>query len=590
MSYQALARKWRPRNFAELAGQEHVLRALVNGLERGQLHHAFLFTGTRGVGKTTIARILAKCLNCEQGVTAEPCGRCSACQEIDQGRFVDLIEVDAASRTKVDDTRELLDNVQYAPSRGRYKIYLIDEIHMFSSHSFNALLKTLEEPPPHVKFLLATTDPQKIPVTILSRCLQFSLKRLAPSMIANHLQKVLGEEGIEFEVAALQRLARAADGSMRDGLSLLDQAIAFGSGRVDEADTRAMLGDLEGDFVFELIEALANNDGPAMLAVIERMSERAPDYASVLAELLNSLHHIALAQTIPGGLGEEVADRERLQALAGSLAREDVQLYYQLGLHGRRDLPLAPDPRAGFEMAMLRMLAFRPMEGGAATAGQSAGQSAPPPRPATPRAAGGRPAPTAQTTPPAPVHTDDSGAAAPHAQSSSDSVAQLHDARASARTGMPAAAPASVPEPALAQQPDAPVVAPAVRLDSVQDWPEVVQRLPRGMHQVLASHCEFLAREGGRISLRIDPNHTHLHNTALEGKLAQALGEVLGGAVSLDMKRAKVEEATPAVLARQDAEARQQQAEQTIDADPKVGALRETFAAELVPGSIEPTD
>src|SRR5690625_3668173 len=327
MSYQVLARKWRPRSFAEMVGQEHVLRALVNGLSSGRLHHAYLFTGTRGVGKTTIARIIAKCLNCEQGVSSTPCEKCSACVEINQGRFVDLIEVDAASRTKVEDTRDLLDNVQYAPTRGRYKVYLIDEIHMLSTHSFNALLKTLEEPPAHVKFLLATTDPQKIPVTILSRCLQFNLKRISAEQIGAHLQTILDAEGIDWEPAALTDIARAADGSVRDSLSLLDQAISFGGGSVREADVRSMLGAIDREFIFDLLDALAVEDGAAILEIIERMAERAPDFAEALADLLLALHRLAVMQTVPGSLPDDTPGKERLDVLAQQLAREDVQLF-----------------------------------------------------------------------------------------------------------------------------------------------------------------------------------------------------------------------------------------------------------------------
>ncbi len=360
MSYQVLARKWRPRSFREMVGQTHVLKALINALDNQRLHHAYLFTGTRGVGKTTIARIIAKCLNCETGVSSTPCGQCSVCREIDEGRFVDLIEVDAASRTKVEDTRELLDNVQYAPSRGRYKVYLIDEVHMLSSHSFNALLKTLEEPPPHVKFLLATTDPQKLPVTILSRCLQFSLKNMPPERVVEHLTHVLSVENVPFEDDALWLLGRAADGSMRDAMSLTDQAIAFGEGKVLAADVRAMLGTLDHGQVYGVLQALLEGDARALLEAVRHLAEQGPDWAGVLAEILNVLHRVAIAQALPEAVDNGQGDRDRVLALAQALPAEDVQFYYQMGLIGRRDLPLAPDPRSGFEMVLLRMLAFRP--------------------------------------------------------------------------------------------------------------------------------------------------------------------------------------------------------------------------------------
>ncbi len=360
MSYQVLARKWRPKTFREMAGHGHVLKALVNALDHDRLHHAYLFTGTRGVGKTTIARILAKCLNCESGVSSEPCGTCGACMTIDEGRFVDLIEVDAASRTKVEDTRELLENVQYAPTRGRYKVYLIDEVHMLTGHSFNALLKTLEEPPPHVKFLLATTDPQKIPATILSRCLQFSLKNMTPERVVEHLKGILDKEMVSYEEQALWLLGRAAQGSMRDALSLTDQAIAFGSGKLIETDVRQMLGTIDQGAVFRLVQALAATDAAELLAAVAQLAEHGVDFAGVLEELLRLLHRIAIGQALPAALDNSLGDRERVLALAGQLAGEDVQLYYQMGLAGRRDLPLAPDARSGFEMVLLRMLAFRP--------------------------------------------------------------------------------------------------------------------------------------------------------------------------------------------------------------------------------------
>ncbi|MCH4870319.1 DNA polymerase III subunit gamma/tau [Pseudomonas sp. TMW22089] len=362
MSYQVLARKWRPRSFREMVGQTHVLKALINALDSQRLHHAYLFTGTRGVGKTTIARIIAKCLNCETGITSTPCGTCSVCREIDEGRFVDLIEIDAASRTKVEDTRELLDNVQYAPSRGRFKVYLIDEVHMLSSHSFNALLKTLEEPPPYVKFILATTDPQKLPATILSRCLQFSLKNMTPERVVEHLSHVLSVENVPFEDDALWLLGRAADGSMRDAMSLTDQAIAFGEGKVLAADVRTMLGTLDHGQVFDLLHALIEGDARGLLEAVRHLAEQGPDWNGVLSEILNVFHRVAIAQALPEGVDNGHGDRDRVLALAKVLPAEDVQFYYQMGLIGRRDLPLAPDPRGGFEMVLLRMLAFRPAD------------------------------------------------------------------------------------------------------------------------------------------------------------------------------------------------------------------------------------
>ncbi|NRA41128.1 MAG: DNA polymerase III subunit gamma/tau [Pseudomonadales bacterium] len=360
MSYQVLARKWRPRFFREMVGQEHVLQALINALDHNRLHHAYLFTGTRGVGKTTIARILAKCLNCEVGVSSEPCGQCSACKEIAAGSFVDLIEVDAASRTKVEDTRELLDNVQYAPTKGRFKVYLIDEVHMLSTHSFNALLKTLEEPPEHVKFLLATTDPQKLPATILSRCLQFHLKNMSPERIVSHLQTILEHERLQFEPPALWLLARAANGSMRDALSLTDQAIAFGTGTVLEHDVTSMLGSIDLNAIYTLTQGLIDYNPQAILAEVARLSEHAPDFVQVLDELLMLLHRMSLAQLDAACVDNSQGDQEKVTALAAQLSAEELQLFYQMGIVGKRDISLAPDMRSGFEMTLLRMLTFRP--------------------------------------------------------------------------------------------------------------------------------------------------------------------------------------------------------------------------------------
>ena len=360
MNYQVLARKWRPHNFTEVVGQEHVVKSLINALQHNRLHHAYLFTGTRGVGKTTIARILAKAINCENLQGSNPCGVCSVCRELDEGRFLDLIEVDAASRTKVEDTRDLLDNAQYAPNHGRYKVYLIDEVHMLSGHSFNALLKTLEEPPPHVKFLLATTDPHKIPVTVLSRCLQFNLKQLLPAQIFSQMEFILQQESIAFEAAALKLLSRAADGSMRDGLSLLDQAIVYGNGQVTTAEVGAMLGTVAQQPVDELLSALAQGDAAAILDKINEIANLTPNFSDVLQQMLRVLHRVALAQQVPGAVDHDF-DSDMIAALSSRLSPEDVQLFYQIGLIGQRDLDLAPDPRSGFEMVMLRMLTFRPV-------------------------------------------------------------------------------------------------------------------------------------------------------------------------------------------------------------------------------------
>ncbi len=360
MKYQVLARQYRPKNFSTMVGQEHVLKALANALESERLHHAYLFTGTRGVGKTTVARVFAKALNCEQGITANPCGTCAACVEIDEGRFIDLIEVDAASRTKVEDTRDLLNNVQYAPTRGRFKIYLIDEVHMLSGHSFNALLKTLEEPPPHVKFLLATTDPQKLPVTILSRCLQFNLKSLTIEQIEQQLSLILNTEKISFENNILKPLAIAADGSMRDGLSLLDQAIAYCDAKPNLADIEVMLGSVQKQRIFELLTALANEDGSALISQSRILVEQGIDVKTVLAELISTLQRIALYQQVPDAIDDSLGDKNALETMAAAISAEDIQLYYQIALNGRKDLPFSPQPQGGFEMILLRMLAFKP--------------------------------------------------------------------------------------------------------------------------------------------------------------------------------------------------------------------------------------
>ncbi len=481
-----------------MVGQTHVLKALINALDNQRLHHAYLFTGTRGVGKTTIARILAKCLNCETGVSSTPCGECSVCREIDEGRFVDLIEVDAASRTKVEDTRELLDNVQYSPTRGRYKVYLIDEVHMLSSHSFNALLKTLEEPPPHVKFLLATTDPQKLPVTILSRCLQFSLKNMPPERVVEHLTHVLGAENVPFEDDALWLLGRAADGSMRDAMSLTDQAIAFGEGKVLAADVRAMLGTLDHGQVYGVLQALLEGDARALLEAVRHLAEQGPDWGGVLAEILNVLHRVAIAQALPEAIDNGQGDRERVLALAQALPAEDVQFYYQMGLIGRRDLPLAPDPRSGFEMVLLRMLAFRPADadGAPRTPLKDLGISKATTDPAnSPVAGAASPAPVAAVAPAPVVAAPVEAPAAPPAAPSAPPAAV--EARvAEAVVEEPAAAaevvdlPWEEPAPSLAAEPEpepepeplaveAPSIPPAVEVEAVVET--VLEALPAAL-------------------------------------------------------------------------------------------------------------
>jgi DNA polymerase-3 subunit gamma/tau len=563
MSYQVLARKWRPRNFPEMVGQLHVLRALINALDNDRLHHAFLFTGTRGVGKTSVARILAKSINCEQGMSSTPCGECSACREIDEGRFVDLIEVDAASRTKVEDTRELLENVQYAPTRGRYKIYLIDEVHMLSNHSFNALLKTLEEPPPHVKFLLATTDPQKLPVTILSRCLQFNLKRLPLEQIRDHLAHILAEEGVAAETAALTALSRAADGSMRDALSLLDQAIAYGGGQVSSAEVQEMLGSIDRERVLHLLQRLAEGDGEGLMAEVGQLAEQSPDFAGVLAELNTLLQRLALAQQVPAALDDTMGDRAELLNLAAQMSPEQVQLYYQIGIIGRRDLPLAPDPRSGFEMVLLRMLAFRPASGAGASAGKPA--TAAVPRESAAAVQESRP------VVPSPVAVEDGAApvsAAPRADAQSGYRPAEHIAE-------PAPAREAVPAP----------------LDGAAAWATLVAKLPlTGMTRQLAEHTALLRHRGEVIELALDPGFENLRNPKWEEGLSRALEMYFGHKIALRFESGEPEAATPQQLRKEQQAARQEAAESSIQSDPALQAILEQFGGEIEPGSIRPTE
>ena len=560
MTYQALARTWRPRSFAELVGQAHVVKALSNALDQGRVHHAFLFTGTRGVGKTTVARILAKCLNCERGVSSTPCGECSACQEIDQGRHVDLIEVDAASRARVDETRELMNNVQFAPTRARHKVYLIDEVHMFSDASFNALLKTLEEPPPHVKFLLATTDPQRMPVTVLSRCLQFSLKRLPAQQIADRIEHILAAEQVEFEPAAVRMLARAADGSLRDALSLLDQGISHGGGRVEAEPVRAMLGLLDRQHVRGLIEQLARGDGAALLAQVDALAGDVADYGEALSELLGELKQIAVAQVVPEAIQDE-DDGQWLREMASAIDPEDAQLYYQIGLIGRRDLPLAPDPRTGFEMTLLRMLAFAPESGSVQRASASRNAVAPAPAaPAVPRAA----APARRAGRPPATHAASNDAAPPPRTDAG---------------GREQAQPRPQPDRVLRDSAVA------------KDWAGIVAALPlQGLARELAANCQLVGVDDARVQLRLAPEHRPLALGAGAKRLEDALCSHLGRVVKLHIDVTERSTHSPAEIARRDSELRRQQAARALHSDPGVIAIVDAFGGSIEPDSIQPVD
>jgi DNA polymerase-3 subunit gamma/tau len=560
MSYQVLARKWRPKSFQQLVGQQHVVKALVNGLDQDRVHHAFLLTGTRGVGKTTMARILAKCLNCESGVSSQPCGECPSCRDIDDGRFVDLLEIDAASRTKVDDTRELLDSVQYSPSRGRFKVYIIDEVHMLSNSSFNALLKTLEEPPPHVKFVLATTDPEKIPVTILSRCLQFNLKRLLPGQIRDYLAEIVASEGMETEGEALDLLSRAADGSMRDGLSLLDQAIAFGGGRLCGDDVRQMLGLVDHGHIAALISALAAGDAMTLLAMVQELVAQSRDMDQVLCRLAETMHRICLVQCVPGYADADRSDWEDIAALAASLAPEDAQLYYQIAIKGREELGIAPDPRTGLEMTLLRMLAFRPAESGNApltadgskpAAVRVGGKEA--------RSAGGK---VAAARP----------AVAPEAMP--DALREQHPGVA--KTDAPVADAATSPEPAYGAE-DSEWLSLARKLNLNGS----VRELARNVH--LRSRCEDHWEFAIAHSLR------HLGSETCVQRLRQAISEQLGHPVMvrlIDSEDGTL--LTAASIEEQRLRSKMSDAERAINEDPIVQSLKAQFGARIVEDSIQP--
>ena len=598
MSYQVLARKWRPQNFAEMVGQQHVLKALINALDGDRLHHAYLFTGTRGVGKTTIARILAKCLNCETGVTSKPCGTCGSCIEIAEGRFVDLIEVDAASRTKVEDTRELLDNVQYAPTRGRFKVYLIDEVHMLSGHSFNALLKTLEEPPPHVKFLFATTDPQKLPVTILSRCLQFNLKRMPVDMISGHLLHILSNEDIKSDDASLRLIARGADGSMRDALSLLDQAISYGDGALKEADVREMLGTISHEPLLDLLKSVAAGDGEAILEGIEQMAGVTPDFEAATDALIALLHKMAVLQVVP----QAEEDDEAVKQLANQFSREDVQLYYQIAMHGRRDLPLSPDPRSGFEMIFLRLLTFRPL-----------GDIAPPIVPkaenktATPQitAAPTKPQeekkktlepkvsseyiakkPTVINTPPVvtpPPVIDD-------APPWGESIAPASKTQQVAREKKPA------PQEAIEKKKVSVTVeeqvqpkTPEVQSGNNPMWHEIVPQLGlSGRSSEIVKHCILTSIADSDVVLSMDSSGENLLAKSAEQEIETALQRYYNKPINLKINTRHLTEETPAERIERKHQERQQMSEDLMQNDPFVQDLQSRFEAKLIPNSVRP--
>lgn len=552
MSTQVLARKWRPHNFPTMVGQQHVVKALTNAINQQRLHHAYLFTGTRGVGKTTTARILAKCLNCETGITAEPCEQCDTCTEINTGRCVDLFEVDAASRTKVEDTRDLLDNVQYAPAKARYKIYLIDEVHMLSGHSFNALLKTLEEPPEHVKFLLATTDPQKLPATVLSRCLQFHMKNLTIEQIAGHLQHILQEEQFQFEAKALERLGRGANGSMRDALSLLDQSIAYGDSNITLDAVNNMLGALDHNSLVPLLDALIALDAQAILDAIQQLAEQGADFTSILEEVLSLMHQITIMQALPAGGERFVENSELALRFAGQLRAETLQLYYQIALIGRRDLPLAPTPKSGFEMLMLRMLAFTPNSSNnqQSTQKQSAAVGTQQPAHRQPAAQPAR----AQTT----------SSAGPQASTQPTTATQT---------------------PAKAAIPSAPKAPPT---DS-KDWNIILTNLDlKGPSFAVAQHCALLSLSDNEMVLQIEKKHAIMLNKNLEKRLSDSICSYYNKPIKLVVNVVDDSiEATPAAHSAKIAAAKQTAAESNIQNDGNIKEIVDTFNATILPDSIE---
>ena len=596
MSYLALARKWRPRRFEDVRGQGHVVKALAHALDGDRLHPAILLTGTRGVGKTTLARIIAKGLNCETGVSANPCGVCTACKEVNDGRFVDLLEIDAASNTGVDNVRDLIDNAQYSPARGRYKVYLIDEVHMLSKGAFNALLKTLEEPPPHVKFILATTDPQKLPITVLSRCLQFNLKRLSPTLIRDNLADILQQEGLAFELPAIAEIARAADGSMRDGLSLLDQAIAFsGGGEIRQEPVEDMLGTGGRRNLFAVLEALAANDSAALLAALRRLDESAPDFAALLNDLAGYLQRLAVLQLLPAAADDD--DDPLLAPLAQRLSVEDVQLWYQIAVMGRRDLPYAPDPRLGFEMSLLRMFALRLDDGSAApAAGSGSGGRAA--APVTRAASAAAAVAVSRTPPPAVAMPATPAATAPAARASATT---LDEPPPWSQDPVPAAHSAPTPRsPAPAKPGDvirvasaaAPAEPAAMPRTAGLDWGARIEALGLdGMVRQFARHCAWLGEAEGTVRLAIDVRAKHLLNEDRRATVERVLSAEAGRPlrVVVDIGHGGPE-LSPAAADERKVVDRQREAEAAIESDPNIRSFRELFGATVRANSVQPLD
>ena len=565
MSYQVLARKYRPKNFASLVGQEHVVRALTHALEQKRLHHAYLFTGTRGVGKTTLSRILAKALNCQGAdgngdITAQPCGVCEACVAIDAGRFVDYIEMDAASNRGVDEMAQLLEQAVYAPSNARFKVYMIDEVHMLSNHAFNAMLKTLEEPPPHIKFILATTDPQKIPVTVLSRCMQFNLKQMPPGQIVAHLENILGQENISFDSPALRLLAQGAQGSMRDALSLTDQAIAYAAGTVTLDAVQGMLGSLDQSYLVRMLDALAVHDAKALLDIADEMAARSLSWSSALQDLGTLLNRIAIAQTVPSAVPDDLPERDDIIRLAPMFSPEDVQLFYQIVVHGRHELGLAPDEYSGFTMTLLRMLAFVPMNGG--------GQTATAPEAGAARASA---LAAVRNTKPA---------------STTSTTAATTPATTAATTAVMTAATVQAPVNGVQKT----SLHSSQRTSVSIDWPVLVKQLAlRGVARQLAMQSELLTYEDNDqvISVRIRIPVDTLLSAGSKDKLTTALTENLGKPVRLDTEIGATTQTAHAADVAGEAE-RQRHAEQTLQEDPFVQTLMKEFGATIVPGSVRP--